>query len=150
MGTTTKTLYETDFVEWTAQTAELLRAGRLDEADLEHAADEIEDLGKSERSAVATQLHRMLVPLIKQRIQPERDGASWRRWITEGRAEISYRLDDSPSLRRYANDRLQKIYERAVNDALFETGLGDRRRELNLPAQCPYELRDLLEADREF
>jgi hypothetical protein len=150
MGTITKTLYETDFVQWTAQTAELLRAGRLDEADLEHAAEEIEDLGRSERSAVASQLPRMLVHLIKQRIQPERDGASWRCSITEGRAEISYRLDDSPSLRRYAHDNLQKIYERAVNDALFETGVAEKRRELNLPAQRPYELKDLLEADREF
>jgi uncharacterized protein YaaN involved in tellurite resistance len=150
MGATTKTLYDTDFVEWTAQTAELLRAGRLDQADLEHAAEEIADLGKSERSAIASQLHRMLMHLIKQRIQPERDGTSWRRSITEGRAEISYRLDDSPSLRRYAQDSLQKIYERAVRDALFETGLAEKRWELNLPAQCPYELRDLLEADREF
>jgi uncharacterized protein YaaN involved in tellurite resistance len=150
MGVTTKTLYDTDFVEWTAQTAELLRAGRLDQADLEHAAEEIADLGKRERSAVASQLHRMLMHLIMQRIQPERDGKSWRRSITEGRAEISYRLDDSPSLRRYAQDTLQKIYERAVRDALFETGLAERRWELNLPAQCPYELKALLEADHEF
>lgn len=150
MGTIAKTLYETDFVEWTAQTAERLRAGRLDEADLEHAAEEIEDLGRSERSAVASQLHRMLMHLIKQRIQPERDGTSWRRSITEGRAEISYRLDDSPSLRRYAQDRLQKIYERAVTDALFETGLAEKRHTLSLPAQCPYKLKDLLEADLEF
>ena len=150
MGTITKTLYDADFVEWTARTAELLRAGRLDEADLEHAAEEIEDLGKSERSAVASQLHRMLMHLIKQRILPERDGASWRRSITEGRAEISYRLDDSPSLRRYVHDNLQKIYERAVNDALFETGMAEKRRDLSLPAQCPYTLQDLLEADREF
>lgn len=150
MGAITKTLYDTDFVEWTARTAELLRAGRLDEADLEHVAEEIEDLGKSERSTVASQLHRMLMHLIKQRIQPEPDGASWRRSITEGRAEISYRIDDSPSLRRYAQDNLQKIYERAVNDALFETGLAEKRRELNLPSKCPYGLKDLLEADREF
>jgi Domain of unknown function DUF29 len=150
MGAITKTLYETDFVEWTAQTAELLRAGRLEQADLEHAAEEIEDLGKSERSAVASQLHRMLMHLVKQRVQPERDGTSWRRSITEGRAEITYRLDDSPSLRRYLHDNLQRIYDRALRDALFETGLTENRRELNLPAKCPYELKDLLEADREF
>jgi uncharacterized protein DUF29 len=150
MATTTKTLYDTDFVEWAAQTAELLRAGRLDEADLEHAAEEIADLGKSERSAVAAQLRRMLTHLVKQRIQPERDGSGWRRSIAEGRAEIEYKLEDSPSLRRYAHDNLQKIYARAVKDALFETGLAERRKELDLPAQCPYALNDLLEADCEF
>jgi hypothetical protein len=65
----------------------------------------------------------MLMHPIEQRTGPERDGTSWRRSITEGRAEISNRLDDSPSLRRYAQESLQKIYERAVRDALFETGL---------------------------
>jgi hypothetical protein len=150
MGATTKTLYETDFVEWTAQTAEFLRAARLHEVDLEHAAEEIEDLGRSERSAVASQLHRMLMHLVKQRIQPERDESSWPRSITQGRAGISYRLDDSPSLRRYLEDSLKTIYERAVNDALFETGLAEERKTLDLPSQCPYELKELLEADREF
>ena len=105
MGAVTKTLYETDFVEWTERTAALLRAGRFDEADIEHAAEEIEDLGRSERSAVASQLKRMLMHLLKQRIQPERDGVSWRRSIVEGRSEIEFRFDDSPSLRRYAEER---------------------------------------------
>jgi hypothetical protein len=78
MGAATKTLYDTDFVEWTARTAELLREGRLHDADLEHLAEEIKDLGTRERSAVRSQLRRMLVHLVKARIQPERAGASWR------------------------------------------------------------------------
>ncbi len=42
-------LYDKDFAEWTRHNAELLRAGRTSEADLEHIAEEIEDLGKRER-----------------------------------------------------------------------------------------------------
>jgi hypothetical protein len=38
-----------DFVDWTRQNAELLRSGRASEADLEHIAEEIEDMGKRER-----------------------------------------------------------------------------------------------------
>jgi len=49
MGITTKTLYDTDFVEWTARTAELQREGRFEDIDLENLAEEVEDLGKSER-----------------------------------------------------------------------------------------------------
>jgi hypothetical protein len=149
MGTAAmKALYETDFVEWTAKTAELLRAGRLDQIDLEHAAEEIEDLGNSERWAVESQLRRMLLHLIKQRIQPERDGSSWKQSITNGRAEIAGKLEDSPSLRRFAQESLQKIYEKAVKDALFETGMSTKRKSLKLPAECPYDLKALLEADR--
>jgi hypothetical protein len=147
MGASTKTLYETDFVEWTERTAALLRAGRFDEADIEHAAEEIEDLGRSERSAVTSQLKRMIKHLVKQRIQPERDGTSWRRSISDGRDEIESRFDDSPSLRRYAEENLQKIYDRAVRDALMETGLTAQRGFLDLPADCPYTLEDLIESD---
>jgi Domain of unknown function DUF29 len=147
MGAVTKTLYETDFVEWTERTAALLRAGRFDEADIEHAAEEIEDLGRSERSAVALHFYRMLKPLIKQRIHPEPDGASWRRSIADGRGEIEFRFDDSPSLRRYAEENLQKIYRRAVRDALMETGLTEQSASLDLPADCPYTLEDLVESE---
>lgn len=147
MGTVTKTLYEIDFVEWTERTAALLRAGRFEEADIEHAAEEIGDLGRSERSAVTSQLKRMLMHLVKQRIQRERDGASWRRSIAEGRTEIESRFDDSPSLRRYAEEDLQRIYRRAVRDALLETGLEAQSAALNLPVECPYTLEDLLESD---
>ena len=42
-------LYDRDFFEWTQCNAALLRAGRFDQADIEHIAKEIEDLGKRER-----------------------------------------------------------------------------------------------------
>jgi Domain of unknown function DUF29 len=145
MSTLTKTLYDTDFVEWAAHMAELLRQGRLDDLDLEHIAEEMEDLGNSERSAVSSQLHRMLKHLVKQRIQPERDGKSWIRSITEGRAEVEYKIDQSPSLRRYAAENLQKIYRRAVRDALAETGMEERSAELAIPPQCPWSLGELLD-----
>ncbi|HKM69015.1 MAG TPA: DUF29 family protein [Stellaceae bacterium] len=49
----TESLYEEDFHAWTQQQAELLR--RLpatgDELDLEHVAEEIEDLGRSDLRA---------------------------------------------------------------------------------------------------
>jgi hypothetical protein len=147
MGAATKSLYETDLMEWAERTAELMRAGRLDEADIENAAEEIEDLARNLRSAVYSHLQRMLMHLMKQRIQPERDGASWRRSINDSRAEIQYRIDDSPSLRRFAENNLQQIYRRAVSAALFETGLTAQRAALNLPETCPYSLEELLDPE---
>jgi len=144
MEATTKTLYDTDFVEWIEHTATLLRQGRFDELDLENVAEEIECLGRNERVAVKVQLRRMLRELVKQRIQPERGGASWRVSIHDARAEIRSRFKHSPSLRRYAEENLQEIYASAVKDALFETGLTERAGEA-IPAECPYTLNDLLE-----
>ncbi len=74
MATITKTLYDTDFVEWTAQTADLLRQGRFDEVDLEHVVEEIEDMGKRDFRSARSQLRRMLLHLIKTE---DSAGARW-------------------------------------------------------------------------
>jgi hypothetical protein len=54
-------LYEQDFFAWAQQNAALLRAARVAEADLEHLAEEIEDMGKAERHALRSQLCLLLV-----------------------------------------------------------------------------------------
>lgn len=48
MAVIAKTLYETDFAGWSAQTAELLLQRRFDEIDIENVAEEIRTLGDSE------------------------------------------------------------------------------------------------------
>ena len=149
MGTTTKTLYETDFAEWAARTAEALRQGRFDAADMENVAEEIEDLGKSERAAVRSQLLRLLIHMVKQRIQPERDGSSWRGSIVGARREIRLRLEDSPSLRRHLRETLQATWRMAIEDALAETGITARTIGFDLPKTCPCSLDQLLDGDLE-
>lgn len=52
MGTTVKSLYETDFVEWAAHTADLLRQGRFADVDLANLIEEIESLGRNDQRAV--------------------------------------------------------------------------------------------------
>ena len=47
-------MYDGDFYAWAVANAELIRAGRLDEVDLVHVAQELEGIGKSERRAVVT------------------------------------------------------------------------------------------------
>jgi hypothetical protein len=44
-------LYDRDFAEWTRRNAELLRSGRAAEADLDHIAEEIEDMGSASGAA---------------------------------------------------------------------------------------------------
>ena len=149
MGTTTKTLYDTDFFVWASHTAELIRERRFDEIDLENLAEEVEDLGNSVRKGVRSQMMRILMHLVKLRIQPERAGKSWRTSVVEGQEEIAFDLEASPSLRRDLQENLQKIYRRAVRAALRETGLTKRARELDIPEECPYTLDALLDGELE-
>jgi len=46
------------FRHLTSETARLLRARRFDEIEIEHVAEEIEDMGKSERRGIAQQAER--------------------------------------------------------------------------------------------
>ena len=49
-------LYDEDFAAWTSHTAHLLRAGRFADLDVEHLAEEVEDMGKSERREVLSRI----------------------------------------------------------------------------------------------
>ena len=50
------TAYESDFYAWARENAALLRSGQLSRIDLEHIAEELEDMGKSERRALGSHL----------------------------------------------------------------------------------------------
>ena len=86
----------------------------------------------------------MLMHLIERKARPEKN---WRRSIAEGRAEVEFKLEDSPSLRRYAEQNLETIWRKAVKNALFETGRAGREKDLDIPANCPYTLDDILDGD---
>ena len=57
---TTSPLYETDFYTWTQIQAQALRAKDWAVLDVEHLAEEIESLGRSERFAIERQMERLL------------------------------------------------------------------------------------------
>ena len=71
-------LYETDFYAWATRQAALLRAGRLDAADIEHIAEEIDSMGRSEKRELVSRLTVVLLHLLKWQYQPALRGNSWR------------------------------------------------------------------------
>ncbi len=147
MGATTKSLYDTDFVEWAGHTAKLLRERRFEDVDLENLIEEVEDLGKRDRYAVRSQLSRMLMHLVKERIQPERAGRSWRASVVNARRAMRGRIAQSPSLRPYLDLTLEEVYQEAVTDALDETQTRSQRTSFHLPVRCPFTIAELLSAD---
>jgi len=82
--------------------------------------------------------------LIKERIQPQRAGSSGRTSIVDAQREIDLLLEDSPSLRRHLEESLEKIYQRAVKDAVKEAELTARAKVL--PEKCPMRGRIYWEA----
>ena len=64
--------YDDDFYAWTQHQAEVLREmpATDNRFDREHVAEEIEDLGKSERDAVRSQIRRIIEHLLKLAYSP--------------------------------------------------------------------------------
>lgn len=117
--------YEKDINAWAIEQARLLRAGRFDLLDIEHIAGEIEDLGKSEQRELASRMAVLMAHLLRWQYQIDRRGASWERTIKAQRKEISYALDESPSLVPKLQEPrwLDMVWARAVAQAVSETGL---------------------------
>ena len=80
------TTYDKDLTVWAKDTAQLLRERCWDAIDWEHLIEEVEDLGKSERSAIASQMERIMVHLLKWQYQPQRRSDSWLDSMNDGRS----------------------------------------------------------------
>ena len=125
--------YDKDFFRWTQETAELIRRRRFDEIDLEHVAEEIEDMGKRDRREVQSRLTAIVRYLLSWQIRPElREASGWLVTINHHRGEVELILEDSPSL---CNIRalLPVVYQVACELAAIETELSIDR----LPSACP-------------
>lgn len=94
-------LYREDFFAWTQEQARLLRERRFDELDLANLAEEVESVGRSEKTEIESRLDVLLAHLLKWKYQPGARSSSWRGTITEQRTRIARLLRDSPSLRKY-------------------------------------------------
>ena len=142
MSSTTKALYDTDFAEWRTVTADLIRAGRFDEIDAAHLAEEIEDLGKSERRELHSRVAGIIEHLLKLSLTAgpllDQNRRGWLASIGRQQRELRELFDDSPSLRAGLTPQtLQHCYQKAVEDVT-------REYDLKSPARCPFGWGDVL------
>jgi hypothetical protein len=135
------TSYQVDIVAWANEQARLLRAGRFDLLDLHNLAEEIEDVGKSEKCELKSRMAVLLVHLLKWQYQPERQCGSWQRTIREQRRGIQRAVDETPSLGGLLTQAIwwDDVWSDAVSQAANETGLGDR-----FPEVCTWSVNEVL------
>jgi hypothetical protein len=135
--------YERDFYAWTQDQSRMLRELRPNSIDWENLAEEIETLGRSQRSEIRSRLTVVLTHLLKWAYQPGQRNNRWRASIIEARRGILRQLRDSPSLKRYPAEVLADEYEVARLYAAGETGL-----DLELfPETCPFTIEQILDPD---
>lgn len=133
-------LYERDFYAWANEQAALLRAGKLTQADIEHIAEEIESMGKTEKRELTSRLTVLLLHLLKWQYQPARRGASWEVTISNQRRDLSVHLKDNPSLKAKLGEAIEYAYANARGEAYAETGLP----KTNFPSTCPWSFEQIM------
>ncbi len=139
---TIDSLYEEDFYAWTQQQAEALR--RLpplgNELDLEHIAEEIEDLGRSDLRAVASLCEQIIEHFLKLEYSGLKDPADhWCDEIVEWRLQLEKVLTRSIEAKLDLPGRYRaalKLVRRLERDV---PGLTSR-----LPAECPYSFEQIV------
>jgi hypothetical protein len=134
------TTYENDIVAWSKEQASLLRSGKLSALDIEHIAEEIEDVGKSEQRELASRMAVLLAHLLKWQYLPGRQSGSWQRTIKEQRKAIARRLKNTPSLKVSIHDAewFEDAWGDAVSIAIQETGMD------SFPEVCPWTIENIL------
>jgi len=111
-------LYDKDFYAWSREQAALLRAGQLGEADVEHIAEEIESMGKTEKRELVSRLTVLLM-------------------------HLQLHLADNPSLKAIQDAAVGDAYRLAVIGARRETGLSAE----TFPQSCPWTFAQAVVAD---
>jgi hypothetical protein len=131
-----------DFYAWSLQQAALLRAGRLEEADLAGIAEEIERLGRTDKRELTSRLAMLLLRLLKWRCLPRSRSEAWRLSIANSRDEIRELLSASPSLTSAVADAMIAAYRYARRRAIAT----ELPKEL-IPPQCPWGFAEAMDED---
>lgn len=138
-----KTLYEIDDSQWLEITIELLKNRQFKDLDLENLIEELEDLGKEKKNAVASlleQIIRHLLLLQYWESESEYNAVHWQGEIYNFRIQLKRKL--TTNLRNYLDDELNSIYKDALGFVKIKT-----QNSVKFPAECLYSIDQLLDIE---
>lgn len=124
--------HENDFYAWTQEQAKLLKTGQIHQIDWQNIAEEIEDMGRSEKRQLESRLEVLIMRLLKWQYQPNLRSRSWELTIKEQHLRLERLLQKNPSLHSNLAEVVEDVYPLATLSAERETGLS------LFPETCPY------------
>ncbi len=138
---TERARYDRDLYSWAMEQAELLRAGRISEADALNIAEELDDVGNEQYDKLESALRVILLHLLKWEHQPKRRSRSWALSISVQRRHVHRVLRKNPGLKSLVDEAITEAYETARIEAAAQTLL----EEDVFPFDCPYSWNDIME-----
>jgi hypothetical protein len=134
------TNYETDVVAWAIEQAAMLRAGKFSALDIEHIAEEIESVGRSEQRHFASDMAVLVANLIRWKYQSGRRSPARRRVIRELRRILAIELQMAPALKSTLTDPhwATRVWGDAICQSVEEIGVA-------LPDTCPWTMEQVID-----
>ena len=154
-GAREQQLYDKDFWTWTQEQAAALRRREFGAVDWDNVIEEIETLGRSERSAWTSYCANVIAHLLKIEHSPaSRDLNHWLGEIVAWRGEMYDKLYENPGMKGELPEMLGTAWKRGRRGAAqklaeYESEGGApttrlmRSWQQRLPAECPYCLEDI-------
>ncbi|VXD12772.1 DUF29 domain-containing protein [Planktothrix paucivesiculata] len=139
----TSDLYEEDYHLWLMNTIHQLQHGKLAKVDMVNLIEELEAMGRSQKSAIESNLRILLMHLLKYKYQSDKRTNSWLFTIREHRKRLRNDFKNSPSLKRYFLEVFPESYQDARELAADETGLSIN----TFPVESPFSQEDTLNPD---
>ena len=136
-----KQLYDVDDDQWLEQTINLLKNHQFQQLDLDNLIEELEDLGREKKNAVASlldQIIRHLLLLQYWTTEAEYNAVHWQEEIYNFRTQL--RRTITTNLRKYLEDELTSIYQDTLGFVKIKT-----TNLVTFPTECPYSLEQLLD-----
>jgi Domain of unknown function DUF29 len=147
-------LYDRDLQLWIEQTIQQLQNHEFESLDIEHLIEELVDLGKSEKNTLRSNLKILLAHLLKLQVQhhvPDSMKTSWYSSVIEHRQRVLDNLTDTPSLKNFLVEAVEKAYPDGRKIAIKEGKLakfGVRvPEESEYPLTCPFLIEQILDED---
>ena len=138
-----KQLYEIDDSQWLEETIKLLKDHQFQELDLENLIEELEDLGKRDKNAVANLLEQIIRHLLLLQYwssESKNNTVHWQGAIYTFRTQLNRRI--TTNLRNYLESELDSIYKDALGFVKIKT-----QNSVSFPSECPFSLNQLLDID---
>ena len=136
-----KQLYDVDDDQWLEKTINLLKNYQFQQLDLDNLIEELEDLGREKKNAVASlleQIIRHLLLLQYWTTEAEYNTVHWQEEIYNFRTQL--RRTITTNLRKYLEAELTSIYQDALGFVKIKT-----TNSVTFPTECPYSLEQLLD-----
>lgn len=134
--------YDTDFYRWSRDQAAHLKKQEFAKLDIDNLIEEIESLGRSERSALESYLANLFLHLLKIKYQPKKHSRSWDLSVKNAQYHALKMYKRSPSLKKYLPEIFKDAYFTARLKAIDETGLEEEL----FPEECLWNTKDIFPA----